>query len=343
LSKKSSSGSFLSVQALVLGASAWGIFALLFFLLFSVPLPGQERPEWYGITTYILENVAFLGASLLCFRNWRSPQIVSGRTVWLLIGLGMLSYFVGNLILGYWELGLGKEPDVSPGDFFFLLTYVLLGWGMLLAVLSRQLTLTPPQWGIVFGILIGSVALAYVLVLEPSQAELAEEAYIPILEQPALAQAPPPVPAAPAPAAPQAVPPVPAAAPPVAPAEAVTEEPDNAPGWAIAVEEFLAPFASVVLLLYIVGDISLVVMATTLLLAFWGGRFSLSWRFIAAAALCFYIADLWFLYAVYNIADYQTGALPEVFFIFSACLFAIGAALEYDLSTRSRRSSRRRS
>jgi peptidoglycan/LPS O-acetylase OafA/YrhL len=105
---------------------------------------------------------------------------------------------------------------------------------------------------------------------------------------------------------------------PAEPAEAVAEEPDNSPAWVIATEEFLAPFASVVLLFYLVGDISLVVMATTLLLAFWGGRFSLSWRFIAAAALCFYIAD------------------------FSACLFAIGAALEYDLSTRSRRTSRRR-
>ncbi|WP_242059824.1 hypothetical protein [Oscillatoria sp. FACHB-1407] len=344
MSKKTSSlESFLSVQTLVLVASAWAIFALLFFLLFSVPLPGQERPEWYGITTYILENLAFLGASILCFRNWRSPQIVSGRTVWLLIGLGMLSYFVGNLVLGYWELGLGKEPDVTPGDFFFLLTYVLLGWGMLLAVLSRQLTLTPPQWVIVFGILIGSVALAYFLVLKPSQASLAESVTLPSLEQPAFAQAPPADP----PASPQVAPAAPPVAPeaPVeaAPAEvAPAEEPSTAPGWAIAIEEFLAPFASVVLLFYLVGDISLVVMATTLLLAFWGGRFSLSWRFIAAAALCFYIADLWFFYAVYNIEDYQTGALPEVFFIFSACLFAIGAALEYDLSTRSRRTSRRR-
>ncbi|MDX2217169.1 MAG: hypothetical protein SFY66_28130 [Oculatellaceae cyanobacterium bins.114] len=328
------------MQTLVLAASAWAIFALLFFLLFSVPLPGQERPEWYGITTYILENVAFLGASLLCLRNWRSPQIVSGRSVWLLIGLGMLSYFVGNLVLGYWELGLGKEPDVTPGDFFFLLTYVLLGWGMLLAVLSRQLTLTPPQWVIVLGILVGSVALAYFLVLKPSAAL----GSVPPLEQPAFASPPPASSSSPPVAAPPvAAPPVAPAPVEAAPADAVpAEEPDNSPAWAIAIEEFLAPFASVVLLFYVVGDISLVVMATTLLLAFWGGRFSLSWRFIAAAALCFYIADLWFLYAVYNIEDYQTGALPEVFFIFSACLFAIGAALEYDLSTRSRRTSRRR-
>jgi hypothetical protein len=125
---------------------------------------------------------------------------------------------------------------------------------------------------------------------------------------------------------------------PATPAEPV----ETAPGWAIALEEFLAPFSTVVLLLYLIGDILLVLAATTLLLAFWGGRFSLSWRFIALAAMALYIADLWFFYAVYNIENYETGALPEVFFIFSPCLFAIGAALEYDLSTRSRRASRRR-
>jgi hypothetical protein len=92
--------------------------------------------------------------------------------------------------------------------------------------------------------------------------------------------------------------------------------------------------------MYIIGDVILVVMATTLLLAFWGGRFSMSWRFIAAAAISYYIADLWFNYATRYIEDYETGALPEVFWIFSGCLFAIGAALEYDLSTR-RRSRRR--
>ena len=107
-------------------------------------------------------------------------------------------------------------------------------------------------------------------------------------------------------------------------------------------DNFLAPFVDIVAWLYIIGDIILVLMATTLLLAFWGGRFSLSWRFIAAASLCYYIADMWFNYAVSYIPDYRTGSLPEVFWIFSGCLFAIGAALEYDLSTRSRRASRRR-
>lgn len=347
--KKSSTatGFKLSTQTLVLTTMAWAIASLLFFLLFSVPLPGQSRPEWYGITTYFLENLAFLAAGLLCFRNWKSPQIVSGRTVWLLIGLGLLSYFIGNLFLGYWEIGLGKEPDVSPGDFFFLATYLLLGSGMFLAVTSRQLTLAPPQWLVVAGILVGSIALAYFLVFRPSQQSASlsptlnsqpQASLVQLVVPPASATTTQP---APAPAVPAA--PAPAAEDPAAPApDTETAEVDDFPAWVTATEEILAPLVPVMLPLYIAGDIILVVMATLLLLAFWGGRFSLSWRFIAAAAFCLYIADLWFLYAVYNIPDYQTGTLPEVFFIFSPCLFAIGAVLEFDLSTRSRRASRRR-
>jgi hypothetical protein len=108
----------------------------------------------------------------------------------------------------------------------------------------------------------------------------------------------------------------------------------------VALDDALLPFEDFVGLLYIVGDVAILGAATTLLLAFWGGRFSQSWRMIAAAAFSLYIADMWFLYAVEQ-PDYQSGSLPEVFWIFSAVLFAIGAALEYGVSTRSRRGRRR--
>lgn len=287
----------LPVQTIVLAATAWAVISLLFFLLFSIST-NQQRPEWYSVATYFLEQVAFLGAGILCFRNWRSPAIVSGRTVWLAIGLGMFSYFIGNLFFAYWELGLGIDPDVSPGDFFFIPAYIFLGWGILRAVMSKRLDLTPVQWAILVAIAIVGIAVA-VIVTQPSGS-------VTVAEVPA-------------------------------PTVRVTE----VPAWATALEQQLLPFSNVITWLYIIGDVILVVMATTLLLAFWGGRFALSWRFIAFAAFSYYIADVWFNYATSNIPDYQTGALPEVFWIFSGCLISIGAALEYDLSTR-RRSSRRR-
>jgi len=338
--KSVSSKSPLSVQTIVLSAVSWAVLALLFFLLFSVSAPGEDRPAWYAIGTYILEAVAYLGAAVLCLRNWRSPQIVSGRNVWLGIGLGMLSYFLGNLVLGYWELGLNQEPAVSPGDLFFVATYLFLGWGMLLAVLSRRLNLENWQWIVVGAIAVIGGLLAWLvaapvqdaqsLLMPPAIAQTAPA--LKTASQPKAAKAPPikPVKVTPASATP---------APRVTPATAEQKAP---PAWATSLENTLAPLEPILTWFYVVSDLALLIIATVLLLAFWGGRFSQSWRMIAAAAFSLYIADIWFQYAQKNIPDYQTGSLPEVFWIFSGVLFGIGAALEFDLSTRSRRPGGRR-
>ncbi|MGJ3247996.1 MAG: hypothetical protein ACFE0I_18180 [Elainellaceae cyanobacterium] len=341
MSKKSSNfSSPLSVQNIILAATAWGIIALLVFLLGSPIVP---RPGWYSVVTYIIENVAMLGAAMLCFRNWNSSQIVSGRFVWLLLGLGMASYFIGNLLLGWWELVWQLSPNVSPADLFYLMTYLFLGTGMLMAVVSRQLNLTSTQWMIVAGIAIAAIILAYFVSYAGSEEE---------------GQYPDPV-------APIAEPvgnwqtgaialsgtpqffaqesPLPQESPVSGEADVESSSTSNAPGWVNALNNQLEPYADIVALLYVVGDIFLVIMATMLLLAFWGGRFSISWRFIAAAAFCFYIADTWFSYAIERFENYATGALPEVFWVFSGVLFSIGAALEYSLSMRSRRGIRRRS
>lgn len=330
----SSSKSFLAVETIVLAAIVWAVISLLFFLLFSVALPGQENPTWYAVTTYVLEEVAFLGAAILCFRNWRSPQIVSGRNVWLAIGLGMVSYFIGNLVFGVWELIWLQDPAVSPADLFFISTYVFLIWGMVLAILPRRLNLELWQWIVMAAIALIGSGLAYVLYnAEPAQpqATLASPAIVQTAPAPATTPPSAQVPA-------QSAPPLEGTTP--ADAEDAAEA-QIAPGWVLSLEEKLAPFEDVVGLLYVVADVVLLIIATTLLLAFWGGRFSQSWRMIAAAALSLYIADMWFLYASSRV-DYQSGSLPEVFWVFCGVLFAIGAALEYDLSTRSRRGTSRR-
>ncbi len=345
-SDKSSPKSVIPVQTIVMGGIAWAVLALLFFMLFSITPAGTERPRWYVYGTYIFEQVAYLAASLLCFRNWRSPQIVSGRGVWLGIGLGMLFYFIGNLLFGYWELVLGLEPDVSLGDFFFIATYISLGWGMILAVKSKRLSLVWWQWGIVGAIAaIGSALAFWITTLPTTAAELMPQhqniAQI-IVQQAAPTTKPAPkAPAVQPTPAPKASPyPKPSPKPTPSPESAEVEKP-AAPAWIMALDEQLRPLAAPISLFYVVSDICLLILATMLLLAFWGGRFAQSWRVIAAAALSLYIADMWFKWAEKQ-PDYQSGSLPEVFWVFSGVLFAIGAALEYDTSSRSRRPAGRR-
>lgn len=362
MDKLSKSKSSLSVQTIVLAEIAWAVAALLFFLLFSVTAPGEKRPFWYSAGTSFFESIAFLAAAFLCYRNWRSPQIVSGRNVWLCIGAGMFCYFIGNLLFSYWELSLGIEPDVSPGDFFFVLTYIFLIVGMILAVASRRLNLEIWQWGIVAVIAALGIILAWAVsvpsgtvqsvLMQPVMAQTAPANKPAPKAQPANkanSKAAPAVKAKPAPAPTAKATPATTEKPlPVAPASAgaapvAAEENPNVPEWAKSLGEILKPLKPILGWFYVISDILLLIIATTLLLAFWGGRFAQSWRMIGAAAFSLYIADIWFKYATNRLPDYQSGGLLEVFWVFSGVLFGMGAALEYDLSSRSRsRTGRRR-
>jgi hypothetical protein len=276
--------SLFTTQNIVLGSIAWGVLALLYFLLFSAKISGadgtESRAAWYVIGTNIFEALAYLSAGILCLRNWRSPQIVSGRNVWLAIGIGMLSYFLGGLFFGYTEIVLKEEPIVSLGDVFFVVTYLFLGVGMISAVASSRLNLEKWQWMIVLAIGALGSALAWLITHQPQGADKLSE----------------------------------------------------------QVPSRVENIASILSTVYIVSDVLLLIIATTLLLAFWGGRVSLSWRMIAAAAFSLYIADMWFEYATNWIPNYQSGEILEVFWVMSGVLFGMGAALEYDASlSRSRR------
>ncbi|MBW4507064.1 MAG: hypothetical protein KME64_11180 [Scytonematopsis contorta HA4267-MV1] len=276
--KSSPSKSLFTTQNIILASIGWGVVALLYFLLFSAKIPDvkgiERRAEWYVIGTNIFEAVAYLGAGILCLRNWRSPQIVSGRKLWLSIAVGMLSYFLGGIFFGYTEIVLKQDPFPSFGDIFFVVTYLFVGTGMILAVTSRKISLEAWQWGIVGAIgVVGSV-LAWWISLQQK-----------------------------------------------------------------ATDDVIATFLN---WFYVVSDVLLLMIATTLLLAFWGGRVALSWRMIAAAAFSLYIADMWQKYAT-SYPNYESGELPEVFYVLSGVLFAMGAALEYDASlNRARRNSGRK-
>ncbi|MEG4944757.1 hypothetical protein [Microcoleus sp. F4-D5] len=344
--KSSTSPSLLSAQTLVIAGIVWAVMALLFFLLFSVPLSAEEGlPLWYSIGTYIFECGAFLGAALVCFRNWQSPHMVSGRKVWLGIGLGMLFYFIANVLFGIWELYFGLDPDVSPADAFYLGSYVVLIGGMVLAVTSKRLNLEIWQWGLLAGIAAFGIAVAIWVAAPDSwraQLGMAPAATQEVVTEPAPATSA----NGKAPALDNASKLQAKGAAAIdaksAPEEAEAEA-NTAPAWVMALDKQLSPHKNAINLFYIVGDVFLLIIATALLLAFWGGRFSQSWRMIAAATFSLYIADMYFKWRDTQAeGTYQSGSLLEVFFVFSGILFAIGAILEHDISTRSRQSRRTR-
>jgi hypothetical protein len=115
-----------------------------------------------------------------------------------------------------------------------------------------------------------------------------------------------------------------------------------APSWVTAIEAGLLPLKPILSLFYVAMDLILLVGSTILLLAFWGGKFAQSWRMIAAATFCLYIADVWFKYATDHIKDYQSGSFLEVGWVLCGVLFGVGALLEYSVSQARRSTSRRR-
>ncbi|MBW3584695.1 MAG: hypothetical protein KY448_02330, partial [Cyanobacteria bacterium 0813] len=252
--KSSTSPSLLSAQTLVIAGIIWAVMALLFFLLFSVPLSEEKGlPLWYSIGTYIFECGAYLGAALVCFRNWQSPHMVSGRNVWLGIGLGMLFYFIAGVLFGIWELYFGLDPDVSPADAFYLGSYVVLIGGMVVAVTSKRLNLEIWQWGLLAGIAAFGIAVAIWVaapdswraqlgmapaatqeVVTESEPATTAPGRAPALDNPSNLQAPA------------------AAATDGASAPEEEEEEIKAPGWVMALDKQLAPHKNAINLFYIV-------------------------------------------------------------------------------------------
>jgi hypothetical protein len=327
---------------------------------------GRSDDSVYHLVTAIFEIVAFFAASLLCLRNVLGSNSVSGKDVWLGLGLGLACYCIGSCLFAYWEVALDQSPDVSLGDLFYVPAYLFLIYGMVMAVIKRQLNLELVQWamvlmmgvlGIVFAIFVSNVKSVGSLPQSSNFFEAPAIAYslptlTPSADQPTwqtveVAQAPSVKPSATAKPNPS-MKPSPVTKPIAVPASPVPASPapeakptKQSPEWAKQIDEVLRPYKETINWIYVAADVCLVVIATALLTAFWGGRFSQSWQIIAFAAFSLYIADMWVKYATKVSENYNSGSLPEVFFVFAAVLFGIGATLEYDLS-RSRRGGRRR-
>jgi hypothetical protein len=247
----------------------------------SAPAPEYRRPVWYRVGTYILQTLSIAYTGWLCWRNCQSPKMLGGRNVWLGLGMGVVSWGFGNLIFGYLDLSTGKppEPPAIP-DFFFVVTYLLLSWGMALSVIGKRLNLFPKQWGIVgsvglFGLIFG-IYVTFFAGVKDGAIEL-------------------------------------------------------------GVGKLLAAF-------YALGDVWLLIVATILLLAYWGGKAAQSWRLLGGAGISMFIADLGYNYSLNSSGDkYQSGDWIEFFWILAFVLWGMGAALEFDLSAQRSSSSRRRS
>jgi hypothetical protein len=305
--------SFLSLKTIIFTGFVWALLSFFFDLCFHNPLPEQEVPLWSDVGIFIFENVAFFGAGWLCLRNWLYPKILSDRNIWLFLGVGLIFQAIGNVFYAYWELILQREPNASLADPFYVFSYLLLVIGLVLAVRFRRIGLSLRQWAILTLVAGMAILLAWTNATTEGSA-----AYVPNFGSTFLVAS-------------------------QTEALAIVPEDNSIPAWVVASEKAIEPIIDYLNLSYVVADVVISILVTTLSLTFWGGKFSRTWLAIAMGSLCLYIADMW-----YATVAARTGSEPvgivDSFWIFSAILFGIGAALEYDISIHPpRRFSRRTS
>ncbi|WP_310421727.1 hypothetical protein [Chamaesiphon sp. VAR_48_metabat_135_sub] len=328
---KSSIQTWLSAEYIIYWGLIWSAISLVIYLNFSVVDASIARPGWFILTTTGLEEIGLLVSGCLCLRNWQSPDISSGRAVWLLFAIAIFSFFIGNLWFCLWELCWGLDPAASAGNLFFVLFYLILIAGVRLAILDRDVQLERQQWVLVTVIAAVGLTIGCWLTTLPARAEILPPTTISIVNrrhgsmhnQIAAVSAP------------------------KIPSQAIASRNNIAPSqrppdWVLAIDRSMQPFINTFNLFYVLCDLVLLTFAAILFLGFWGGKLGLPWRTTAQAVLCFYIADTWFAYANDRVQGYESGFIIEVFWIFGIVQFGIAAALEFDNSIRARRLARRR-
>ncbi len=239
----------------------------------------------------------------------------SGSKVWLLMGIALLSYLIGNIFFSSWELIWHLNSTGCLGDPFFCIFYVCLSLAIVSAIATKHVRLKIYQWAIVVGISIYAAAIV-LWILKPPAASLA--ATVAPTEPTTQIQNSTTI------TAPTAL----GTAPEVS--KPTTESKPDAPSWVMFFDRIFKPYGSALNIFYVWCDVVLFAFAAVMILAFWGGRLSSAWQVNAQAIICYYIADMWFAYAGNQIKDYQGGFMLEVFWILGAIQFAVAAAIEFE-------------
>ncbi len=294
-------------------AVGWAALSLFTYMFFSGAAQNTERPLWYRLFTgYILQNLPLLVAGLLCLRNGLSRRMPSGSQVWLLMGIALISFLIGNIFFSSWELVWHLSSTGSLGDPFFCIFYSCLSLAMIIAISTKRVRLNIYQWITVAAISMYAATLV-MWILKPPATSAAAPAEVVSQVQTAGTTASF----------------VTADAAPVVP-EPAPEAKVDAPGWVVFFDGILKPYGQNLNSFYVWCDVVLFALAVIMILGFWGGRLSNAWQVNAQAIICFYVADMWYAYAGNQIEDYQGGFMLEVFWIFGAIQFAVAASTEFE-------------
>lgn len=115
---------------------------------------------WFGNVLDVLLAVLTIGTAI------RVGLRENVGKIWLLVGLAVAAYTVGDIVFTIIDLHLGQDPYPSLADVFYTLEYVFLFWAMMRAIRSYRALVPLTTPGIIaaaFGVL--GVAIIYTQLL----------------------------------------------------------------------------------------------------------------------------------------------------------------------------------
>ncbi len=279
---------------------AWSIISIAIYAIFSGPMSGADRPTWYRfLTAYALQITPVVISGCLCLRNGLSKTMVNDKKPWMIMGIALLCFSIGNVFFSSWELIWHLNSTGCLGDPFFVVFYVLLLSAMLMVIWQRKIVPNAWQFLIIGVIAAYTIGLANIILepvaIPPSTTTTTTET----------AKAEPAAEAAPA---------------------------VEVPAWVQSVDQAIKPYGKNLNVFYVWCDVCLLCLSLAILFHSWGSRLARPWQITAQAVFFIYVADAWYAYAGNRIADYQAGFTLEVCWILGILQFGVAAAIEFEQS-----------
>jgi hypothetical protein len=276
---------------------AWSIISIAIYAIFSGPMSGADRPIWYRfLTAYALQTTPVVISGILCLRNGLSKVMVNDKKPWLIMGIALLCFSIGNIFFSSWELIWHLSSTGCLGDPFFVVFYILLLSAMLMVIWQRKIVPNAWQFLIIGVIAAYTIGLANII-LEPV-------AIPPSVTTSEVVKAEP------------------------APEAAAVE----VPAWVQSADQAIKPYGKNLNIFYVWCDVCLFCLSLAILFHSWGSRLARPWQITAQGVFFFYVADAWYAYAGNRIADYQAGFTIEVCWILGLLQFGVAAAIEFEQS-----------
>lgn len=155
-----------------MGILSAGLLIIAALLAFVVPLFGAS----FGLANEVIKqysNFAMLGVSFLAFILCLSSASKydrndETRTAWTFIGLGSLSFCIGQAIFVFVYKQFDPTSPTPPypawSDIFYLLSPLLMAYG--LYNLRKSLRSVVPTWGAFFAIFVAIAAILFAFFLQ---------------------------------------------------------------------------------------------------------------------------------------------------------------------------------